>query len=202
MNGVEAMHEVDGLRTAKRIVRKQTAVVKGERGEFARGYRRAINDLIAVIGAEIDDLMAEEAEGTPLNRPDLLKPGQGVSVFLADMAHGFPSLHPMSGAEFLRLCQQDRKNIDELAKARLKTDEELLAEVPLLKPMSDEDRRNILESLRDRDFNRARRQVMEDTGRWGPHGPNPVATIGAILAEMAKMEEMALQVRQKLTQRG
>ena len=49
MNGVEAMHEVDGLRTAKRIVRKQTAVVKGERGEFARGYRRAINDLIAVI---------------------------------------------------------------------------------------------------------------------------------------------------------
>ena len=45
--------EVYGLRAAKRLAKTQLAEVKGDRSEFATGYRRGINDLIAAIDAEI-----------------------------------------------------------------------------------------------------------------------------------------------------
>ena len=45
--------EVYGLRAAKRLAKAQLAQVKGERSEFATGYRLGINELISAIDAEI-----------------------------------------------------------------------------------------------------------------------------------------------------
>ena len=45
--------EVYGLRAAKRLAQAQLAQVKGDRSEFATGYRRGINELVATIDAEI-----------------------------------------------------------------------------------------------------------------------------------------------------
>lgn len=45
--------EVYGLRAAKRLAKVQLAKVKGERSEFATGYRLGINELISAIDEEI-----------------------------------------------------------------------------------------------------------------------------------------------------
>lgn len=154
--------EIQGLRTAKRLVRKQVAVVKGERGEYARGYRRAIADLMAAISAEmidaeIDRHTAKETKGTTRKSLLSLKPKQTIREFLAEMAK---SGRQMSGADFIELLELDQKNIDEVARAKLKT----------------------------------RTQVMEETGRWGPHGPNYVE-FDETLEQWVKMEDLAEQAR-------
>jgi hypothetical protein len=105
MNGAEAMNEVDGLRTAKRIVRKQTVVVKGDRSEFAKGYRRAIADLMAMIEAEIK------------SQPELLEPGWSIDDVMDEIPEDAPQERELSGAERLEL--------DEVFRRHVETDEEL-----------------------------------------------------------------------------
>lgn len=94
-----------------------------------------------------------------------------------------------SDTEFGQLVEAYWKNIDELAKARLKTDEDLLAEFPFHKSTSDEEKRDILEWLRHDDLRRARVELI---------GPLKFTeTIDEILARMARAAEMAAKIRQE-----
>lgn len=45
--------DTHGLRVAKRLIADQVALMKGDRSEYARGYRSAMSDLRAVIDREV-----------------------------------------------------------------------------------------------------------------------------------------------------
>lgn len=108
--------EVNGLRTAKRIVRKQSVVVKGERGYFAKGYRRALADVMVKIDAEIRAVEEEQSKGAPRDRTDLLEAGWSVDEVLAeiDEMHKPRELTAIELAEMERTFAEVVQNDDRL----------------------------------------------------------------------------------------
>lgn len=95
----------------------------------------------------------------------------------------------VSDMEFAELREAYRRNIDELAKAYLKTDKELLADLALPKWVSYEGKNSLLESARYHDLIRARSEVMEPL--------KFPETADGIIARMAHVAEMAEKAARK-----